>query len=475
MAMGDAGDALAEKMLDWMMRDGQSVFRWLLNSGIRPSMRGGGSRRGAEGAADAAREAIDADLAADAGALELTDGVDEEGNLVLWAPDRDTAKRIREAVAAEGMEARIGKKEAGGIMRVTVMSNAESRGREAGDQWEPLDLDSPAINELRETYTFAHARSTACAWAAIDALRSEVAERYTQVEFDPSNAERNVTFAFVTKVVGDDGRTVVDDPEGRLLMDALDRAGVASEAWPDPEEDVLRITFDARQTPLVHDTIHAMCREVPHMSVSRFPGYGRARYEGMEKLASSIRETGAADQIEMSVPKDFSPDEVARALASQGIPAIAPPVASGSAPTVVVDEAAAIAHQQEIAEYLDRARLSLGPDPLASEPPTAIAAKFDFSDTLEAVGASRRAPLESHTSERSSALEGTRSKPGRRHAPARKRIELPGAADDRFAVRRGARPEADEAHARSMAAAVNRARQRVATPERTVSASKGRT
>lgn len=453
MAMGDAGDALAEKMLDWMLRGGRSVGRWLLSSGIRPALRSRGARKRAEQAADDARERIDADLCAEAAAYELTDGLDKDGNLVLWAPDRDTAKRIRDAAGAEGMEARIGKKECAGIMRVTVMANADSRGREAGDAWEPLDLDNPVIDEMSETYTFPHARSTACAWAAIDALKAEVADRYTQVDFDPLAADRNVTLTFVTKVV-ENGRTVVDDPDGELLMSALDRAGVASEAWPGADEDTLSVTFDARQTPLVHETIHAMCREVPFMSVSRFPGYGKARYEGMEKLAAHLRAEGAAEQIEMKVPGEFSPEEVARALSAQGIPAMVAPASPDGPATVVIDEASAIAHQQEVAEFVERAELGLGPDPLASEPPAPVAAKFPD-------GASMRPGVPAPET-------------GERRAAVTQRIELAEAADERFAVRARARPDEDERHARKMSAAVNRDRARSIAPERTAPDIRGR-
>lgn len=342
MPMGDAGDDFAEQVVRAAMDIAKDILRYIDGAGMPHT----GWKSRYENEREAAREA------AEAAFLAEEDEIAEPDATWLWAPNAKEADELSAFLERKGYEfERMRPRKSDGVVKVKLYHNDGALPIAEGGEYDPVDFDDPETAETLDAYSYSECMGHMAVLADAQAMKSALAAESENIAYVPGSPE-NCLFKFTT---------VQWDQDGSVLLDYLDRAGIATESWlceiPASEmgldsgaEDIpgVAVEFNARNAPHVQAAVSAlMASGIRGLDSKRFPGFGKAMRDAQMKASRLYEEEGLGYET-LTVHDPEAAQAVRGLLVGEGVACAAVERPGAGEWDLVVDRADAIASQWRI-------------------------------------------------------------------------------------------------------------------------------
>lgn len=347
MPMGDAGDDFAEQVVRAAMDIAKDILRYIDGAGL--------PHTGWKNRYDSEREA--ARDAAEAAFLAEEDAIEEPDVLWLWAPNAKEADELSAFLERKGYEfERMRPRKSDGVVKIKLYHNDDAVPIADGGQYDPVDFDDPETAETLEAYSYAECMGHLAVLADAEAMKRALVAESENIAYVPGSPE-NCMFKFTT---------VQWDRDGSVLLDYLDRAGIATESWPIEipayemglaagAEDVpgVAVEFNARNAPHIQAAVSAlMASGIRGLDKKRFPGFGKDMRDAQERAARIYEQEGLGYET-LTVHDRDAAQAVRGLLVGEGVACAAMERADAGAWDLVVDRADAIASQWRIKQLVE--------------------------------------------------------------------------------------------------------------------------
>ncbi len=341
MTIGDAGDDFAEQVLRTSMDLAKDILRYI--DGLDMPHKSWADKY------EIARE--DASRVAEASFGEAEDELSEPQATWLWAPNEREADELCANLERKGYEfTRAKARKSDGVVKVRVAHNNGCVPIAEGGEFNPVDFDDPETLAVLDAYSYESCKEYLGVLADATALKKALVDSSENIDYVPRSPE-NCVFRFTT---------VPWDRDGNVLLDYLDRAGIANESWiceipaseaglagPD-EVRGIAVEFNARNAPHVQAAVDALLRSgIRGLDQSRFPQFAKAMREAQTRASSLYGQEGLGYES-LSVTDERTAEAVRSALVEEGVACAAINRAEAGNWEIVVDRADAIASQWRI-------------------------------------------------------------------------------------------------------------------------------
>lgn len=347
MPMGDAGDDFAEQVVRAAMDIAKDILRYIDGAGMPHT----GWKSRYENEREAAQEAAQAAFLAEEDAIEEPDAT------WLWAPNAKEADELSVFLERKGYEfERMRPRKSDGAVKIKLYHNDDAVPIADGGEYDPVDFDDPETIETLDAYSYSECMEHLAVLADAEAMKRALVAESENIAYVPKSLE-NCMFKFTT---------VQWDRDGSVLLDYLDRAGIATESWPIEipaaelglaagAEDVpgVAVEFNARNAPHIQAAVSAlMASGIRGLDKKRFPGFGKAMRDAQERAARIYEQEGLGYET-LTVHDRDAAQAVRGLLVGEGVACAAMERADEGAWDLVVDRADAIASQWRIKQLVE--------------------------------------------------------------------------------------------------------------------------